>query len=81
MPAESKSTANPPDDRNYPECQRFAAIRSDWCRIEEFLDFCELRGVFFDGRAALLYQFFDIDPVKLEADRRRILASVRSKIR
>lgn len=72
----------------YPECTKVRATRDEKLTIEEFLDWAAKGGVelctampggggrfypMVQTRETLLMKYFEIDPKKLEAERREIL--------
>ncbi len=73
---------------NYPECSKWAESRDSRMLIERFIDFARGRGVrvskhdlydraLYTPIEPLLYEFFDVDPEKLETERQSILDSLR----
>jgi hypothetical protein len=78
----------------YPECERYAKISSQWGAIREFFDFLiyekdihlgtadpddEGEFFFFSLGDDFLYEFFNIDPNKLETERRLMLKRLSEK--
>lgn len=81
-------------DGKYPECERVRAVSDQSQGIGEFLEWCQEEGYVlasFDEATGtcwpirkrieqLLADYFEIDLVKVEAERRAMLAEIRDKL-
>jgi len=82
------------EEKTYPECEKIAAVQDKSNVLGEFLDFLDSKGIelakygglggeelypIYPGKEQLLADFFGIDLVKVEQERRAILADLQKK--
>lgn len=67
-------------DVTYPECEKWAKVHSDASAILQFMEWRDYR-MHGNGPVPttemLVYEYFNIDPKKLEAERRAMLEAIR----
>lgn len=70
----------PPPKLKYPECEKWGKVYLDAGAILNFLDWKDARVAkeIFISYEDLVYEYFDIDPKKLEAERSAMLEAMRN---
>ena len=75
----------------YPECEKLLAFETDRRMITEFCDWLDANNIFMgrfddgdrlttlvESADQLIFEYFGIDPAKVEAEQQRLLSAIRN---